>query len=421
MRRFLLCGVVLVAVTAARADNWPQWRGPHDNGICDETKVPVTWGENKNVVWKLAVPGMAGSTPVLWGDRLFLTSADGGNLVLLCVGTDGKQRWKRTLGRSTGRSYFRGEGNDASASPCTDGKHIFVFTGAGDLACFDLDGKEVWKFNAQDRYGRFRIMHGMHITPLLHGGRLYLSLLHENGQWVIALDAANGKQVWKAERKTDGVFEGRQSYASPCLWTDGKDEYLVVHGCDYCTAHSLKDGSEIWRLADLNPKERYNRTLRFVASPVASRDLIVVPTAKGGPVVGVKPTARGTIRAGSSGEQWRKPRGTPDVPSPLIHNGLVYLCRENGVLICLDAKTGKEHYHERLHDTRHRASPVYADGKIYVTARDGTFSVVKAGPKFELLAQNRLPDTFTASPVISGGRIYLRGFKALYAIGNIDQ
>src|SRR5262249_26458660 len=143
-----------------------------------------------------------------------------------------------------------------------------------------------------------------------------------------------------------------------------------------------------------------------------------VPSAKNGPVVGVKPDASGLLMAGSKGEQWRLSRGTPDVPSPLVHEGLVYLCRENGLLSCLDAKTGKVHYsEERLHEGRYRASPVAADGKVYLTARDGTVSVVKAGPKFELLAENRLRDQIAASPVISGGRIYLRGFDALYAIG----
>jgi outer membrane protein assembly factor BamB len=409
---------VLVSWAAvAGAENWPQWRGPQDDGICKETNLSVEWGADKNVAWKLAMPGMGSSTPVVWGERMFLTSEEGSDLLLVCVGTDGREQWKRKLGAGGGRRFRQGEGNAASASPSTDGTHVYAFTGTGDLACFDFQGKEVWHVNAQERYGNFRIQHGMHVTPVLDGDRLYLSLLTGGGMWVIALDKASGKEVWKVERPTDGRGEGRHSYASPCIWRSGKDAYLVVHGCDYTTAHRLSDGKELWRLGDLNPKDRYNATLRFVASPVAAPDLIVVPTAKRGPVVGVKPEARGTITAGSSGERWRLPRGTPDVPSPLIHDGLVYLCGEYGMLTCLDAKTGKEHYRQQLHNYRYRASPVYADGKIYLTARDGTFTVVKAGPKFERLAVNQLPDDFTASPAIANGRIYLRGFKALYAIG----
>jgi outer membrane protein assembly factor BamB len=408
---------LILSGTVAQADNWPQWRGPDDDGICKETNLPVEWDATRNVVWKLPVPGMGGSTPVVWGDRIFLTSADGNDMVLVCAGTDGKLLWKRKLGTG-GRSFMRGEGNEASASPCTDGTHVWAFAGTGDLACFDLAGNEVWKFNAQDRYGKFRIQHGMHTTPLLHGDRLYVFLLHTDGQWVLALDKTTGKEVWKVTRPTDGRGEGQHSYASPFLWRKGNDAYLLVHGCDYTTAHRLEDGREIWRLSDLNPKmPRYNPTLRFVASPTAASDLIVVPTAKNGPVVAVKPDASGTITAGSSSELWRRPKGTPDVPSPVIHDGLVYLCGEFGTLTCLDAQSGKEHYQQDLHRTRYRASPVWADGKLYLTARDGTFSVVKAGPKFELVATNKLPDTFTASPAISNGRIYLRGFEALYAIG----
>jgi outer membrane protein assembly factor BamB len=415
----LFC-MLLSCPVLARADNWPQWRGPTDDGICTETNLPVQWSETKHVAWKLPLPGMAGATPVIWGDRLFLTSADGDDLVLLCISTEGKELWKRKIA-SGDRLFRRGEGNQASPSPSTDGTHVYVFLGTGDFACFDFQGKEVWHFNAQDRYGRFRIMHGMHTTPLLHGDRLYHSLLHGGGMWVIALDKATGKEIWKVDRPTDGFFEGRHSYASPCLWQKGKEAYLVVHGCDYTTAHRLSDGKEIWRLGDLNPKDSYDQTLRFVASPVASPDLIVVPTAKHGPVVGVKPEARGAIRKGSKFEQWRLPHGTPDVPSPLIKDGLVYLCGERGTLTCLDGQTGKEHYHERLHIALYRASPVLADGKLYLTARDGTFSVVKTGPKFEVLSVNRLADTFTASPAISAGRIYLRGFNTLYAISTGEK
>jgi outer membrane protein assembly factor BamB len=177
----------------------------------------------------------------------------------------------------------------------------------------------------------------------------------------------------------------------------------------------------VWRLGDLNPKARYSTAFRIIASPVASPDVLVVPTARGGIVVGVKPGAKGILPEGSAHELWRKTKGAPDVPSPLVHNGLVYLCRENGILQCWEAKTGRELYQERLFSDRYRASPVYVDGKVILSSRNGTFSVVKAGPRFQLLASNTLPDAFTASPAISDGRIYLRGFSHLYAIGTIRR
>jgi outer membrane protein assembly factor BamB len=411
---------VLAWAGFAWAGNWPQWRGPNNDGVSKETNLPKEWSAEKNIAWKRALPGMAGSTPVVWGERVFLTSADGNDLVLLCISTEGKELWKRKVGTGD-RKVRRDEGNGASPSPTTDGTHVYAFVGSGDCACFDLDGKEVWKFNAQERYGRFRMQYGMHTTPVLDGDRLYLQLIHSGGAWVMALDKANGKQVWKVERKSDGHDECEHSYASPCIWRKGSEAYLISHGNDYAVAHSLKDGAEIWRVGDLNRKDRYNPTLRFVASPVATPDLIIVPSAKNGPVVGLKPDARGIVRAGSRFEQWRMTSSTPDVPSPLVHDGLVYLCRENGFVICLDAKTGKQYYNQRIHSARYRASPVCGDGKIYLTARDGTITVVKAGPRFESLAVNRLPDQLAASPVIANGRIYLRGFSTLYAIGPVKK
>jgi outer membrane protein assembly factor BamB len=417
---FRLTSVCLMLIAgAAHADNWPQWRGPTNDGICTEKNLPTEWDKEKNIAWTLKMPGMAGSTPCIWDNRIFLTSEDGSDVVLMCVSTDGKELWRKPYGKGASRPYMRGEANNASASPCTDGKHVWVFDGSGALACFDFDGNEKWKVDTQKRYQRFSIQHGMHVTPLLDGDRLYLALLHTNAWVVLALDKMTGKEIWKVERKSDAYAENEHSYASVFIWRKNGAAYLVVHGNDYATAHDLKDGKELWRLGDLNPADRYNQTLRFVASPAISENLIVVPTAKNGPVVGVKPEARGEIKAGSPHELWRRDRGTPDVPCPLIVNGLVYLCRERGDqgLACFDAATGKDHYLQPIHRAIYRASPVYADGKVYLTARDGTVTVVKAGPTFEQLAVNKLPDQISASPAISNGRIYLRGWNQLYAIG----
>jgi outer membrane protein assembly factor BamB len=404
-----------------RADNWPQWRGPSNDGISREAPLPAEWSQTKNVLWKVPLPAQAGSTPVVWGDRIFLTSEDGADVVLMCVSTAGQERWRRPLGRHNGRTYMSGEANNASASPCTDGRHVWAFDGAGHLACFDFDGKDVWQVDTQERYGRFQIQHGLHNTPVLDGDRLYLNFLHSGAWLVIALDKATGKEVWKHQRQSDATAENEHSYCSPFVWRRGGDAYLVVHGNDYCTAHSLDDGKEIWRLAGLNPQrpgDNYHTTQRFVASPAVTPDLIVVPTAKRGPVVGVSPDARGKIERGGSGELWRRPRNTPDVPSPLVHGGLVYLCGETGNFNCLDAKTGEEVYPQKsLHKARYRASPVYADGKVYVVSINAVTTVIRAGRTFETLAENALPDDVSASPAIAGGRIYLRGWANLWAVG----
>ncbi|MGE3809628.1 MAG: PQQ-binding-like beta-propeller repeat protein [Gemmataceae bacterium] len=425
-RSCLTLAFVLLAAPAW-AENWPQWRGPAGNNISTETNLPTEFGPVKNLAWKAPLPGMGGSTPIIWDKRLFITAEDGEDLVLLCFDLDGKELWKSKI--SSGKKRFRNdEGNQASPSPCTDGKHVWVFFGTGEFACCDMTGKIVWEFNAEERYGKFDILHGMHVTPLLDGDRLYLSLLHAGRSWVVALDKATGKDVWKVNRPTDGDFEGTHSYASPVMWRKGKDAYLIVHGADYTTAHDLKDGHQIWRLGDLNPKgNRYDRTFRIIASPTVTPDLIVIPTCKSGPVVALKPDATGDIKAGSKFEQWRIPPGskevpnrTPDVPCPLIDNGLIYIVRQygldTGALYCFDLETGKQIYVQKLTPARYRATPVLADGKIYIVARDGVVTVVKPGKEFKLLATNKMGDEIAASPAVSQGRIYLRGFKGLYAI-----
>lgn len=415
-RALLVCCML---ATPALADNWPQWRGPKNDGISAETGLPTEWSETKNVVWKLAMPGMGSSTPCIWDDKIFLTSGtDMNELVGMCIGTDGKEIWRKTLGKGGGAAK-KDEGNNASPSPSTDGKHVWFCFGSGDVVCCDFAGAERWKFNAQERYGKFRYGYGMHSTPVLHEGKLYLMLLHDGGQNVICVDATTGNDVWKVNRESDGQAECLHSYASPFIWSNGSSALLVTHGNDYAIAHDLKDGKEVWRVGDLNgPDNRNRRTFRFVSSPICTPDLIVIPTAKNGPVVAINPKAHGKVNADSKDTIWRQKVGTPDVPSPIVYDGLVYIVRENGFLQCWDAKTGAIKYTEqRLGAGRYRACPVVADGKVYAVGRDnGLTTVVKAGPKFDVVGENRLSDTFAASPVIADGRIYLRGMKTLYAI-----
>ncbi|MGL4465634.1 MAG: PQQ-binding-like beta-propeller repeat protein, partial [Planctomycetia bacterium] len=263
----------------------------------------------------------------------------------------------------------------------------------------------------------FDIQFGMTSTPLLDGDRLYLQLLHSAAALVVALDKNTGEEIWKSKRPSDATAECEHSYASPILYRDDDRAFLVTHGADYVVGHDLKDGAERWRCGGMNPKESYNPTLRLVASPACIPGLVVVPTAKGGPVLGLAPTAAGDVTESTKYRLWTRKRDTPDVPSPLILDGVVYLCRENGVLLTLDAKTGEELYLQRAHSQRHRSSPVYADGKIYLCAADGVVTVVKPGRTFEQLARNEFGESLAASPAVSGGKIFFRTYDALYAIG----
>lgn len=422
MARFLPPLALILSLTlSARGENWPQWRGPHNDGVSTEKNLVAEWGPEKNVVWKCPLPGPGASTPAIWGDRIFLTAQAEGDLVVMCIGTDGKEKWTKKLGE--GNAKVRGdEGNMASASCSTDGKRVYAFVGSGNVAAFDFDGKELWSFDAQKEYGNFDIQFGGHWTPVLYKDRLYLSLFHRKAQLLVALDAPTGKELWKADRPSDSPsgVESPDVYSSPFIW-EGKDgaALLIAHGNDYCTGHSLTDGTEVWRVTDLNPKgPKYNRHWRAVSSPLVTPELIVVPSCKNGVTVAIDPAAaKGTIGPKGPGELWRHEKGTPDVPSPLLVDGVLYIMRETNTINAFDPKTGKEHYSEKVTNERHRANPVFADGKLYLVGREGTMPVVKAGKEFELLAKNKLPDTFTASPAISNGRIYLRGWKYLWAIG----
>lgn len=424
VRSCLLCLIAALFARPSDAENWPHWRGPRFDGTSTAGNLPTHWSRTENVLWRLALPGEAASTPVVWGDRIFLTSTDHSNTELsaLAVDRQGKVIWQRVLDDGT-IDVMGGQGHEtaaASPSPVTDGKHLWVLFGTGTLHCVDVDGNPVWQFDIAQRYGQVDNYFGLSMSPLLYQGRLYLQLLHADAQLVAAVDAATGEHLWSQQRATEARVESLHSYASPIPFRPGPDlsEQLLIHGADYITAHSLSDGHEIWRFGSFNPAASYNPAFRLVATPVTSGDLVIVPTAKRGPVFGLRPGGtRGQISEASNGLFWTLDRGTPDVPSPLVHEGLVYLSGENGRLTVVELGDGSVVYAERVHQSTHRGSPVAADGKILLVATDGTISVVRPGRRFEILAKNRLEERLAASPAISDDTIYLRTWEALYAIG----
>lgn len=431
--RAVVCGLMLACGSSfSQAENWPQWRGPDSNGISGETGIATTWSRTENVAWRLPLPGPGGATPVIWEDRIFVTSSDGpedgADLLLLCISTDGEELWRQTVGGGN-KNARTIEGNSASPSPCTDGKHVWCFFGTGVLACYTVDGEEVWKFDTQDRYGKFDIQFGMTSTPVLHGNGVYLQLIH--GTWggdykvakVVRLDKRTGEEVWSVDRPSEAVDECKHSYASPIIYSDGEMEFLITHGADNVVAHDLETGYEIGRLGGLNgPSDlnsnNYDNTFRFVATPSFTDGVLVVPTAKAGPLVAVniREDLAGDLTGRAEAVRWVYEK-TPDVSIPLLMDGLCYVVMKPGQVFCVDLESGDELYYERIHNAEHRASPVYADGHIYVCSRDGICTVLKAGGEFEVVAENDIGnEPITASPAISDGTLYLRSYDALYAI-----
>jgi outer membrane protein assembly factor BamB len=421
--RFLLTACLLASFAAsASADNWPQWRGPKNDGHSTEQNIPTEWGPDKNIAWKFKMPGPGMGTPCIWGNKIFVTSCDGDKVVLMCIGTDGKEKWRQTISK-TGSTRIRNpsgaDATDASASCSSDGKHVWAFVGNGELVCFDFDGKELWHDNMQ-KYGKFAIQFGCHWTPVLYKGTLYLQVFHRGAQVLVALDAATGKELWNVKRSGAGKGESPDVYASAFIWEGEGGPLLVAHGNDYCTGHKLDNGEEVWRVSGLNP--RSNMQWRFVSSPVCTPDLIVVPSCKDGPTVAFNPVgAKGEISPDNKAELWRMPSSgtlrTPDVVSPIRVGDIVYWTGEGGPLWALDAKTGVQIYRENISKGAHRGNIVAADGKLYVVSSLGETDVIVAGKEFKKLATNSLPDKIFASPAIADGRIYFRGLDTLWAVG----
>ncbi len=406
-------------------DNWPQWRGQDQNSLSRETDLPDALNKS-NLLWRVDLPGPGGASPVVWDKNVFVTTSDGDRLALICFSTDGKLRWKRTLEGENVVTRMDNS-NSASPSPITDGKHVWAMMTNGVMHCFTVDGDLVWKKDMQQEYGEFQIQFGMATTPVLDRGKLYFQFIHgamrEKGTsvgWVIALDSQDGTEVFLQERKTPATMENIHSYTSPVVFRCKEAEFLVTLGGDYVIGHSLQDGSEIWRCGGINPEDGYNPFLRLVSSPVCSEDLIVIPTAKRGPIIGLELDAdhlRGDVTDVKKAHRWRIKRGTPDVATPVIDGDNVYFAREDGVFVCADSKTGKLHYEERTLAGKHRGTPVVADGKIYIVGRDGNIVIMKTGPDYNVISEYELNETTTASPAISNGRIYIRTSNGLYAFG----
>ena len=409
-----LIALVLLSITIAHAENWPQWRGPLLNGVSTEKNLPAKWTTEENIAWKLTMPEWSGSTPIIWRDRIFLNVAEGTDLYLWCVDrTKGAMVWKQLL--SSGNVKMRKQ-NMSSPSPVTDGKSVYVMTGTGILKAFDFAGKELWMRDVQKEYGPFGLNWGYASSPLLFEDSLYVQVLHgmktDAPSYVMRIDKKTGKTIWKVDRPTNALRESPDAYTTPGLLRVGKSVEIVITGGDCATGHDMATGKELWRANGLNPGNDQN--YRIVASPVIFNDIIYAPT-RIKPLLALKAGGRGDIT--TSHLLWSTVNG-PDVPTPVTDGKYFYIVNDRGLMWCLDAKTGAEIYgQQRIKPGTYSGSPVLADGKIYVTNEDGLTTVVAAGPKFEVLAENPLNDYVLSSPAISDGRIFIRTAQHLYAIG----
>jgi outer membrane protein assembly factor BamB len=422
----IFAAALLVLAPAALAENWPQWRGPAFNGTSPETGLPETWTK-ESAKWATPLPGPSGATPAVWGDSIFVSSPDAEkNLVLLCLNRkDGAIRWKQTVASG---DITKGKGNMASPSPVTDGKAVYALFGTGDLAAFDFGGKQLWKRQLGDEYGRFAIMWLYGSSPLLFDGRLYLQVLQRNPappdypgreSFLLAIDPQTGKTLWKVARPTEARMESQESYATPQphIGPDSKAQLLVVGG-NCLTGHDPRTGRELWRGYGLNSRD--GEWMRVVASPVSAGAVAIAAGPKKEPLLAFRTDGRGDVT--TSGLAWKfDEKKTPDVCTPVFYQGKLFvLDGDSRTLTCLDPGSGEKKWQGVL-ETRQviRSSPVAADGKLYAIDENGTVFVCGTGDEFKLLATIPMGDAqgTRASIAISDGQLFIRTTEKLYCVG----
>jgi outer membrane protein assembly factor BamB len=414
-RRLVFALAVICWATASLvAENWPQWRGPRLNGFSSETGLPVRWSKTEGLAWTLALPAWSGSTPIVWGDRIFLNVAEGTNLALWCVDrTTGKPLWKRPIGG--GNKQVRKQ-NMSSPSPVTDGAHVWVMSGTGIFKSFDFNGNERWARDLQREFGAFGQLYGYGSSPLLFEDSLFVQVLHGSHtlepSYLMRVNKADGRTIWRVERPTPARQESPDAYTTPTLLSAGARTDIVVTGADVVTGHDPATGTELWRADGLNPTQ--DGIYRIIASPLAHDGILYAPSRER-PMLAVKAGGRGNVTR--THVLWSFLNG-PDVPTPVTDGTYLYVINDRGIMWCLDARTGAAIYErQRLRPATYTGSPVLADGKIYITDEDGVTSVVQAGPRFAILAENDFGEYTLSSPAVSEGQIFIRTDKFLYAIG----
>ncbi|MGH7173939.1 MAG: PQQ-binding-like beta-propeller repeat protein [Gemmataceae bacterium] len=409
---FALISVVLLA-GVVRAENWPGWRGPRGDGTSLEKSLPLAWSETQNLHWKTPIPGKGHSSPIIWGERIFVTTCleNKGERVLMCLDRrDGKILWQRVV--LTAKLERKHHLNSfASATPVTDGKHVwvaFLAYPAMQVACYDFDGKQVWMRSP----GKLLSVHGFCSSPILYKNLVIVNGDQDAKAYLVALDKQTGAERWRIDRPNK-----TRSYCTPILiHAKSKPDVtqLVLSGSRCVTGYDADTGKLLWIID--GPTEQY------VASLVYLDDVLFLTT--GFPeyhLMGISPEGEGNITR-SKYIRWHIPHkvnrrdGASYVPSPIAANGHFYVCSDTGFLSCLETRTGKRLWKQKL--ARHvSASPVLADGHLYFLDDDGTTHILKANAEFTVLRENKLDDECYASPALSRGQLFIRGLQNLYCIG----
>lgn len=403
-----------VCSSSLLADNWPHWRGDDGNGVSKTAKPPVKWTE-KNYKWKVAIPGSSSGSPVVWEDQVFVVTAvkegDGGRLPNLSFQihaydrNTGNLKWKKTAVEATPHEGTHSTNGFASASPFTDGKHVYAYFGSRGLHCYTMDGEFVWSRTDLGKM-QTRATFGEGSSPTLVDNMIIVPWDHEGQSYVAALNKLTGKTIWKTER------DEPTCWATPLIVEHDGKKQIIMNGQNKARAYDLSSGKELWRCG--------GQTQRPVASPVQIDDIVIVGSGFRGSFIGAfKLGGSGDIE-GTKNVVWTLGRDTPDISSPLLSEGRLYFHKgKSGVLSCVDAKTGKFHFGpSRIPGVdRMYASPVAAGGHVYITDRNGTITVIKDAPTLEVVATNSMGEGVDSTPAPVDNELFIRGERHLFCIG----
>ncbi len=399
--------VRMVEADGEAAKYWPRWRGPSGQGLVRTTGYPDRWSDRDNVLWKVPVPGRGNSSPIVWGDRIFLTTAyDGGQRLSLLAfrRSDGRKLWE-VFAPTQGIEYAHAKNGYASATPVTDGRRVYASFGTHGLLAVDFEGRLAW----HRPVGQLANYHGSAGSPVLYKDRLFIYQDHDGTStataFVAAFDRETGKTLWRTERQET------VGWGTPIVITAGTRDELVVSSQRRVYAYDPMTGQVLWTVA--------GNLFEVIPTPVVGHGLVFCSSGRAGPMLAIRPGGAGDVTA--THVAWSTPRGSPFVPSPIVVDDVLYLVNDmQSIVTAYEAATGTLLFQGRLGEARREgfsASPVAVDGKVFFTNDDGETFVIAAGREFRLLHVNRLEESTLASPALVDGRWYVRTASSLVAIG----
>jgi outer membrane protein assembly factor BamB len=413
--RYALTLILCITSCAATAESavplsdWPEFRGPTGQGIAENATPPLEWSQGKNILWKREIPGKGWSSPVVYDDSVYLTTAieDGQDNILslhaIRIDADtGDILWDEEVFHRSNQSKKHTKNGYASPTPIVADGRVYVHFGPMGTACLDTEGKVLWRQTGL----AYETPHGSGGSPILYGGKLIFSCDATDTPFIVALDQSTGKVAWRTERETQA--SKKFSFSTPLLIDDHGRKLVVSAGSGMVGAYDVNDGTEVWHV-------RYGEGFSVVPRPVLAHGLIFIATGF------VRPCRVYAIRTGGQGDvsdthvAWTSTESAPHTPSMLAVDDELYFLSDRGEFSCVDAVTGRVHWRERV-GGRFSASPVYANNRIYATNEDGVTVVVQAGKKFQLLAENALEERTFASPALCGQALFIRSEHSLYRI-----